>query len=161
MLFAIKAAFLCTGFTLLLQTPLTASQEPCILPTDQDVKDVADIIFASLASEGAMAQSVQELFQVHFTCLARVAQDMYAYATVVANFTTDISGSQVQQFQLRCVDDEWVRSVSTRFKDSADISAMPFAIETQFQCSQCEQMLASTPNYDDDSHCLCECKCWE
>ena len=156
---AVKAVFLCTGLVLLLIPP-TASQEQCTLPTDQDVKDVANNLFDALAPEGVTPQTVQELLQVHFTCLARVAQDMYAYATVVTNFTTTSSSdSKVEQFQLHCVDDTWARSPGSLFKNPANIPAMPFTIETQFQCSECEAKAASTPNYNPDSNCLCKCTC--
>ena len=155
MQFAVKAAFLCTGLVLLL-TPPTASQEQCSLPTDQDVRNVADEIFQSSTSDG-VAPSVQELLHKHFTCLATVALDMFAYATVIANFThTGSSDSTVQQFQLRCVDGAWEKSTFSSFKNPENLPAMPCDIETQIQCSLCEQLDPTLENYDPDSHCLCE-----
>ena len=154
---ATKITLLCGGVMLLMTLP-TASQEQCSLPTDQDVINVANQLYQKITSEGITPQSVQDLFQVHFTCLATVALDMYAYATVVANFTTTGSSVSItQQFQIRCVGSAWKRSPFSDFKNPVNIPAMPFAIETQFQCSNCEETTSSAANYNPDSNCFCEC----
>ena len=148
----IKAAFLCAGLSLLLVPP-TASQDQCTLPTDQDVTYVADVLFEELVVEGIIPPTVQDLFEVNFTCLATVAKDMYAFATVIAIFTTTASaGNEVEQFQLRCDEGAWNVSTNPSFKPVS----MPFTNETQYQCYECADLPASTPNYDPDSHCLCE-----
>ena len=155
MQFAVSKALAVTGLALLLAPP-SISQEQCNYPTDQDVKSVADTLFQTSVPEGTAPPTVQDLFQVHFTCLATVALDMYAYATVVANFTiTESSEDTVEQFQLRCVGGAWGPSPGSIFK--VNLPAMPFAIETQHQCFQCEETSLSLSNYDPDSHCLCEC----
>ena len=153
MQFTVRFTFLYTGLALLLIPP-TTSQEQCTLPTDQDVTEVANTIFEAIKTKGTAAQTVQEVFQVNFTCLAKVAQDMYAYATVVTNFTTtnSSSDSQVEQFHLRCGGGAWVVSPSSAFKNPANIPAMPFATETQFQCSNCEELPSANP----ESNCICE-----
>ena len=149
----IKAALLCAGLSLLLVPPSTSQEQmQCTLPTDQDVMDVADELFEALQTEGMSLLTVQNLFKVQFTCLARVAKDMYAFAAVIANFTTTASNA-FEQFQLRCDGGAWMASTTTSFKPRS----LPYN-ETQYQCSECEELPASTPNYDPDSYCLCECE---
>ena len=151
---SIRAALLCTGLTLLL-TPPTASQEQCPLPTYQDVKNVADGIFEVIGSDGDVPV-VQEVFYVHFTCLATVGLEMYAYATVVANFTHNVNPDFINkvQFQLMCGSGGWV--MDDTFKDLGSLPTMPFAVETQFQCSKCANTGSGPNGYDPDSNCLCE-----
>ena len=149
---------LCIGMSLLLAAPTTSQGQPCTIPTEQNVRDVANQIFPSSDPEGEDIQ-IQELLQVHFTCLARVAQDMYSSATVVATFTTtSSSNSTTAQYQLVCTSSAWTRSSVSGFKDPAALPAMPFAIETNYSCSQCEELQLSEqgPNYDPDSNCIRE-----
>ena len=157
---ATKLALLCAGVVLLLTSPI-ASQEQCTIPTDQDVKEVANQIYKTLPVEGVPPSTVQDVLEVHFTCLATVALDTYAYATVVANFTiNNSSGSIVDQFQLVCDGGTWEKSSMSGFEStSGSLPSMPFGIATQFQCSNCEEITVSIPHYNTKSNCLCECVC--
>ena len=149
------------GTSLLISVPTTSQGQACTFPTEQDVINVANEIFAFIVS-GGVPPSVQDLLQVHFTCLARVAQDMYTSATVVANFTfTSSPDSTVEQYQLVCMSGAWTRSTFSNFKDPAALPAMPFAINTNYQCSLCEELTMGMQdsNYDSDSNCVCEYTC--
>ena len=153
---ATKTTLLCAGVVLLLTSPIVAQQR-CTLPTNQDVEEVANELFKALATDET-AQTVQDLLEVHFTCLATVALDMYAYASVVVNLTT-MGSPELTQFQLVCTDGAWGTSPSSYFEPPGNLPAMPFDVDTKYQCYECEELSSSQPNYDPDSNCLCECLC--
>ena len=158
MALSLRVVLLCVGTSLLLSAPTPSQGQACTFPTEHDVIRVANDIFASIASDGN-PPSVQALLQMHFTCLARVSLDMYTSATVVANFTTaDLPDGTIQQYQLVCMSGTWEQSSISNFKDPAALPAMPFAIETNDQCSRCEElsMPPQESNYDPDSNCVCE-----
>ena len=157
---ATKLSLLCAGVVLLLTSPV-ASQEQCTIPTDQDVKEVANQIYETLTLEGDSPNTVQDVLEVHFTCLATVALDMYASATVVSNFTiNNSSGSIVDQFQLVCDNSTWEKSSLSGFETtSGNLPSMPFDIATQNRCSRCELVTSPLANYDPDSNCICEYAC--
>ena len=139
----------------LLLIPPTSSQNQCTLPTNEDVRSVANYLY-SLNNEGS-PPTVQDVFQVHFICLATVAQDMYAYATLIANFTiTSNSDILEQEFQLVCDGAGVWGSASNDFIDPTDSLPMLFKIETESQCAQCGGMASSTANYNPNSTCLCK-----
>ena len=156
MTWTLATVTLYTGLSLLI--PSTISQDECTLPTNQDVVRVANLIYAVNTFEGTVATVVEELLEVHFTCLATVGHDMYSQASVIVNVTTtsDSAGSTVRQFQLRCLDSTWEQSPGSNFDNSASLLAAPFSIETQSRCSQCE-LLPNEGNYDPDSNCVREC----
>ena len=142
---AIKAVLLFTGLTILLVRP-TALQEHCTLPTEQDVKEILDAFFANAAAEDTTPATVQDIFEVYFTCLAKVGKDMYAFATVIANLkiTTSV-GSKALKSQLRCEGGAWKASLV----ETTGRSVLFTNTVTQFQCYKCESI---------PPHCLCECQ---
>ena len=150
MLFSMRVVFV--AVTLL---TATTSQE-CDIPTSEEVEDVAEAILGSELPEGSLPPSIT-LMQMHFTCLATVALDKFSWASVVVNFTdTDVPGvAQVRQFQMACTSfNMWERDISS-FDPS--LPAMPFDIETQYQCAQCLLVPPTSPNYDPVSNCLGKC----
>ena len=155
MALSLRVVLLCVGTSLLLSAPIPSQGQACTFPNDHDVFIVA----TSIISTSDPGTVLEELLQVHFTCLARVSLDMYTSATVVANVTTDVlPGGTIEQFQLVCMSGTWEQSPNSSFKDSSALPEMPFAIETNDQCSQCEElsMPPQESNYDPDSNCVCE-----
>ena len=142
---AIKAVFLFTGLTILLVLSV-ASWEHCTLPTEQDLKEIIDARFGHLVAEGTAPATVYGIVEVHFTCLAKVAKDMYAVATVNALMANSVDAhSEALEFLLRCEGSAWQASVLVFTGLS-----LPFTnTETQFQCYDCQV----NPPY-----CLCECQ---
>ena len=117
---------LCFRMSSFLLVPTALQGQSCTFPTEQDVMNIANQIFDSIASKREGIH-VQDLLQVHFTCLATSAEDMYTSATVVATFTTTSSSdSTTEQYQLVCTSGAWVRSSQSGFKDQAALPGGPY-----------------------------------
>lgn len=143
----------------LLTAPIASQgQQECDLPTVDDVTSVGEVILVIANPEGTSEPDITTT-RIHFTCLATVALDKYAWASVVVNFTTsdDPDVVQVEQFELRCVNGAWQVTPDTF---DPNLPSMPFDIVPQYQCSGCSQSAPTGSEYDPDSNCIrCASEC--
>lgn len=136
----------------LLTTPIASNGQQCDFPTLQDVEETGGFQLNFDIPEGAPDLSLT-VHDLHFTCLARVAFDMYSYASVVVNSTSSQEPDLpiVRQFEMMCgPTNKWI-SAGGVF--DPNIPSMPFHLNTEFRCGECTQLPPNFPNYNASTNC--------
>ena len=143
----------------LLTVPIASHGQECDLPTQEEVESAGGVYLSSDIPEGADLITMT-VYNMSFTCLARVAFDKYSYASVIVNATdsADTPFTTVRQFQVQCTNDgSWDPHELSEFDSS--VSSDPFNIETELRCSDCVELPPNTANYNNVTNCFCECMC--